>query len=142
MALYADTCVLLSLFYRDSGTDAALRWLDTSGDEVIVISGWTLTEFASASGILARRGSISTELHRAGNERFQQFVQARLVVESISPADFERARGWLLDFNTGLRAGDALHLAVCSRLGAALCTADDMLIRAARAHKLGIRRLG
>lgn len=142
MALYADTCVLLSLFFRDSGTHAALRWLDAANSDTIVVSGWTLTEFASSSGILARRGDISADLHRVANERFEQFVAARLAVECVSPADHERARNWLLDFRSGLRAGDALHLAVCARLGAQLCSADDALIRAAQEHKLVTYRLG
>ena len=38
MALYADTCILLPLFFRDANTDAALAWLEASGSETILIS--------------------------------------------------------------------------------------------------------
>ena len=38
MALYADTCILLPLFFRDASTDAALAWLEASASETILIS--------------------------------------------------------------------------------------------------------
>ena len=136
MALYADTCILLPLFFRDASTDAALAWLEASGSETILISPWTRTEFASAAGIMARRGDISANLHREGLERFDRLVSARLAVEAVDTTDFDRARGWIADYHSGLRAGDALHLAVCMRLSATLCTADDTLARAA--DKVGV----
>lgn len=136
MALYADTCILLPLFFRDASTEAALAWLEGAGNETILTSPWTRTEFASAAGIMARRGDITAELHRQGLERFDRLVSARLAVEAIDTADFDRARAWLTDFRSGLRAGDALHLAVCMRLSATLCTAHDTLARAA--EKLGV----
>jgi len=46
---YADTCLLVSLFFRDAGTDAALAWLHAAGVEPIMASHWSLTEFSSAA---------------------------------------------------------------------------------------------
>lgn len=73
MVRYADTCVLLSLFFRDSGSTAALQCLNARGSDRIATSHWTLAEFMSAAGIMARRGDISSELHREGIARFQRF---------------------------------------------------------------------
>ena len=39
---YAHTCLLLSLIYRDSGSEAALAWLEQVGTEKILIGHWTL----------------------------------------------------------------------------------------------------
>lgn len=130
MVWYADTCVLLSLFFRDPGSQAALAWLEAAGSETIMITPWTRTEFASAAGIMARRGGISADLHRDGLTRFERFVDARLAVEAVDTADFDRARVWIADYRSGLRAGDALHLAACIRLNALLCTADATLAKA------------
>lgn len=141
MALYADTCILLPLFFRDTSTEAALAWLEAAGDETILITPWTRTEFASAAGIMARRGDISAALHQEGLARFDRLVSARLAVEPIDGADFERARNWIADHRSGLRAGDALHLAVCARLNAKLCTADATLARAATEVGVTVHRV-
>lgn len=141
MASYADTCILLSLFFRDAGSEAALAWLEAAGSETILITPWTRTEFASAAGIMARRGDISAGLHAEGLRRFERFVAARLAVEAVDTADFDRASAWIADFSRGLRAGDALHLAVCARLNAQLCTADETLAQAALAVGVGVRTL-
>ena len=81
MVRYADTCLLLSLFFRDSGTDAALDWLERAGTEPIAISHWTHTEFASAAGIMTRRGDLSPALHAEGLARFDAFATARLITD-------------------------------------------------------------
>lgn len=141
MMVYADTCILLSLFFRDTHTDAALRWLTEASSETLVITPWTRAEFASAAGILARRGDISPTLHREALERFDHFVTSRLSVEAVATADFDRAGQWMCDYRTGLRAGDALHLAVCVRLNAQVCTADESLIRVARSLGLTVRSM-
>ncbi|ENO74907.1 MULTISPECIES: type II toxin-antitoxin system VapC family toxin [unclassified Thauera] len=100
------------------------------------------TKFASAAGIMARRGDVSTDLHRKGLERFDKLVSARLAVEAVDTADFDCARGWIADYRSGLRAGDALHLAVCMRLSATLCTADATLARGADKVGVAVQRVG
>jgi len=42
----------------------------------------------------------------------------------------------------GLRAGDALHLAICARQGAVFCTADKMPDEAAIAFGVKTQRVG
>jgi uncharacterized protein len=128
---YADTCLLLSLIYRDPGSEAALAWLEQVGTGEILISHWALTEFVSAAGIMARRGHIDARLHREGLAHCRRFVAARLQVETPISADFERAAVWLEDHASGLRAGDALHLSIAARVGAVLCSADKTLLAAA-----------
>lgn len=142
MLRYADTCILLSLIFRDSGTEAALEWLERTGAESVMISHWTLTEFVSAAGIMARRAALSPALHREGLGKLRRFTAARLTVVSPAAMDFERASVWLEDHRSGLRAGDALHLAICARQGFTLITADAALAQAAETHALAVERIG
>lgn len=142
MIRYADTCILLSLIFRDSGTEAALEWLERTGTESIIISHWTLTEFVSAAGVMARRGDLPPTLHREGLGRLRRFMAARLTVVSPTTMDFERASIWLEDYRSGLRAGDALHLATCARQGFTLTTVDETLAQAAETHALAVERIG
>lgn len=141
MALYADTCILLSLFFRDTGTPVALDWLDGAATEKIVITPWTRAEFASADGIMTRRGDISPALHHEGLARFNRLIDARFIVESLVNADFDRATTWIADYRNRLRAGDALHLAACARLNAKLCTTDVALADAAAAIGMEVHRM-
>lgn len=138
---YADTCLLLSLHLPDPGTPAALSWLEAAGNAPIMASHWGLAEFASALGIIARRGDISPETHTAAMARFRRFTADRLSIEPPEAADFERAAVWLERFETGLRAADALHLAICARRSATLCTADAPLARAAESFGIRVQRV-
>jgi uncharacterized protein len=134
---YADTCLLLSLFFRDTGTDAALAWLRAAGVEPIMASHWSLTEFSGAAGLGARAGRIAPKLQREALAKFRRFAAGRLTLTPPEPADFERAAALLDHYTTGLRSGDALHLAICARQGAVFCTADKSLAEAAIA--LGVK---
>ena len=128
---YADTGLLLSLIYRDAGSEAALAWLEHAGTGEILSSHGSLTEFVSAAGIMARHGEIDARLHREGIAHCRHFVAARLQVEPPNAADFERAAVWMEDYASGLRAEDALHLSIAARVGAIVCSADNTLLAAA-----------
>jgi predicted nucleic acid-binding protein len=138
---YADTCLLVSLFFRDAGTDAALRWLDAAGAEPIMLSHWSLTEFSGAAAIKARTGSITSKLHREALAKFRHFAANRLTLISPEPADFQMSAALLDRFEDGLRSGDALHLAICARHRATLCTADKKLADAAMAMNMKAERI-
>ncbi|MDN5752762.1 MAG: type II toxin-antitoxin system VapC family toxin [Nitrosospira sp.] len=139
---YADTCLLVSLFFRDSGTDAALTWLQVAGVEPVMASHWSLTEFSSAAGLRARAGQITPKLHREALAKFRRFAAKRLILIPPKSADFEHAAVLLDHFESGLRAGDALHLVICIRQGATLCTADNTLAEAAVALGIETKKVG
>jgi predicted nucleic acid-binding protein len=130
---YVDTSLLVSLHIHDQGTGAALNWLESVGSEPILTSQGALVEFASALGILVRRRDISLELHHAALDRLRRLTAVRLTMEVPEAEDFRRAAGWLERAELGLRAGDAIHLAICARCAATMCTADVGLARAAEA---------
>lgn len=139
---YADTCLLLSLHVADGGTPAALNWLEETGAAPIMASHWTVAEFVSGLGIIARRGEIDRKTHAATLARFRTFAAERLSMEPPEASDFERAASWLERFAAGLRAADALHLAICARRSALLCTADQTLVRAAETFGVRALRIG
>jgi uncharacterized protein len=137
--VYADTCLLVSLFLRDSGTEAALAWLNESASQRIMASHWSLTEFSSAASTLARQKSITPKLHAESMRRFRGFAAQRLTLEPPLPADFERASAMVEHCATGLRAGGAVHLALCARLNATLCTADKVMAKAAKSLSINVQ---
>jgi uncharacterized protein len=134
---YVDTCLLVSLFLQDEGYPAAERWLAGSAGNALWISHWVLLEFAGAVGLRLRRGDLDPRRAEAIHGELEEFRRDRLALLEPTGEDFLMARGWLLgDPSSGLRSGDALHLALASRSALPLVSADQRLVQAA--GQLGI----
>ena len=69
-------------------------------------------------------------------KNFRNFAAQRLTLEPASALDFEYATRLIDHTERGLRAGDALHLALCQRLNATIFSADKVMLITAK--KLGI----
>ena len=70
-----------------------------------------------------------------------RFAAARLTSDSPAVADVDRASIGIENDQSGLRAGDALHLAICARNASTLCTADETLASAAVTLGLPVARV-
>lgn len=136
--LYLDTSVLVPLFVPEPESPAVRAWFDTKAAETLAISDWTLTEFASAMGIKVRDKGLKPDQARKACALMQQLATGSLRVLTPTRHDYSRAAEHLGHHALGLRAGDALHLAVAENEGAAcLYTLDRRLLAAGR--KLGIK---
>ena len=67
---------------------------------------------------------------------FKKLVRDYCQVAHVNRSHFDAATGFLANHELGLRAGDALHLAIAVDNDASLCTLDRRLLEAAKA--LGI----
>lgn len=134
MRRYLDTSLLVAALIREAGTPAAKAYLSSCGGEPLLISRWAVTEFSSALALKVRTGTIDTSEQTAALIMFQRFVTLRLQIANIDPVDFELAAAMSDDSAVPLRAGDALHLAVCKRLGTRLATFDAGMVTAANHH--------
>ena len=138
--LYPDTCVLVSLFHGDSGYAAAESWLAAALLQQIWISHWVVLEFAQATAARLRRGELPATKAAALQPAFEAFRQERLALLEPCGRDFLLARDWLQsDSVSGLRAADALHLALAQRQGLRLVSADHALVRGAQ--QLGLEAM-
>ena len=128
-----DTCLLVSLFHDDRGYPAAEAWLTQVKDRDLWISHWVLLEFASATALRQRRGELVISRIEALQEALEHFRNERLGMVEPRGDDFLLARAWVQELSkSGLRAADALHLAVAHRHGLTLVSADRTLVTAAR----------
>lgn len=135
--IYLDTSVLGSIFFRETGAEDLLRRLEALSKSGLRISAWSLTELPSVGAIKQRVGLIDTVTRQNAMATFQRFASGNLQLSEVDPADF-RAAAALIDGSINLRAGDALHLAIARRLGAAFMTLDKRQAGAARALGLKI----
>lgn len=134
---YTDTSVLLALFLHEIKTADAWNWLKSMQGTPLSASHWTLTEFSSALGVKARMRAIKEPERQQTLAAFQRFASARLAIVAPIPEDFSRAAELCDRWSLGLRAGDALHIAIAERFGWMICTLDQGMLGAARA--IGIR---
>ncbi len=134
--VYVDTSVLAPLFLHEPHSKAAADWYTNEKSE-LVAAAWCVTEFASALGIKQRRGAIDAQQAQAAWARFERMVAADLRMFAVLPANFHRAAELLLDAASGLRAGDALHLACAEAAGAKrIVTLDGVMSRNAQRLKI------
>ena len=130
--IYLDTSVLGAIFFRESNAVLVFRQVKAARSRGLVISACTLTEMESVGAIKERTGTVDHATRQLALSRFHRFVASNLTLVEIEPADF-RSAVVLIEGPGGLRAGDALHLALAKRLSADLATLDHRLADAAPA---------
>ena len=133
---YVDTSMLVSALTNENATATCQRWLAQVAPGELAISDWVVTEFSSALALKLRTGQLNVE-HRADClAEFSRLIEESFHIIAISRQDFRSAARYTDMHETGLRAGDALHLAICANHGFKLVTIDQTLATAAT--KLGV----
>ncbi len=128
--LYLDASAVVAAFVREPATERIQDFLQEQGAEQLAISGWVLTEVSSALALKMRTGAIEADLFASAHDRVRLFASGVMKL-GIVETDFERAAALCRRPDLGLRAGDALHLAVAVAHGCALATLDKRLSAAA-----------
>jgi predicted nucleic acid-binding protein len=133
--IYADTSVIVPLFAREAATPRVKAWF-AALNEPLVGSDWLIPEFASAIALKVRTRQLSPDQALAIHQLFDEFLEGGLRVLPVSRSAYALAASWVKAHEQGLRAGDALHLAVAQEAGAAVAALDELLN--ANARRLGI----
>ena len=116
MACYVDTSVWVALLGREATAPRVARWM--AQGLFMVTAQWTSVEVASALGIKARRGELTQEMVSGICQAFRKLMaMGGVSMEVNERTDFQEAALLCEQVSHGLRAGDALHLAVAQRVG-------------------------
>ena len=102
----------------------------------LAISGWVVAEVSSALALKVRAGQLDLGTRARADDTWRELRQESLVELAVPPEAWELAAQFARQHQLGLRAGDALHLAVAS-LGNHSVATLDLGMRSA-ALELGI----
>ncbi|TXT24484.1 MAG: hypothetical protein FD134_1540 [Gallionellaceae bacterium] len=134
--VYADTGVIVPLLTTEPKTQAVTAWFAGLRDAP-VCSDWLLAEFYSALSIKLHTGQISEAYAKRVRKEFEALADGGLRIVPVSRNAFRQAAKMVQQHAHGLRAGDALHLAVALELEASqLATLDTTLAANAKRHKI------
>ena len=119
-AIYLDTSVLMALLCPEPETACVRLWFGRSDAADIVSSPWSRSELFSALSVKQRMRQLDQE----------KVIQARA-------KGLDQAAAWCTDAASGLRAPDALHLAIAQRVGCNTLASFDFIMQQA-ARRIGI----
>lgn len=126
MTRYLDTSLLVAALTNEAGTRRAQAWLGEQVDR-LAISDWVAAEFSSALSIKLRSRQLGLSQRAEALAGFARLSAESLLMLPVTTLQFRTAARFADQHALGLRAGDALHLAICADYGAILCTLDRRL---------------
>lgn len=130
MSHYLDASALVSIFYEDAHSGTALAQL--GGMQRLLVSDFAAAEFAAAIARLHRMARLDVGEAEAIFSNFDRWNGSRTVRVGAMPPDMATAAQLVRRLALGLRAPDALHIAIAGRVRATLVTFDQRMAAAAR----------
>jgi predicted nucleic acid-binding protein len=139
--LYLDTSFVAPLVLNEDASPQVEAFLAKQAAGGLAVSQWTRVEFCSLVAREVRMKHLNTQTAEAVIAEFEALVQESCQVWLPSAADYNLARTLLARFDSGLRGGDALHLAIARNHGAdKVLTLDEGLLKAAKLLKIPAAR--
>lgn len=139
--LYFDTSFLTPLVRQEATSAKVEQLVRRLPVGELAVSHWTTVEFSSLLAIHIRMGGLTADVARSINAAFDTLIDGSFVVLLPDADDFKRAREYLGHHNTGLRAGDALHLAIAgNRRAETIFSLDKTFLTAGRFLGLPVSR--
>jgi len=127
--IYLDTSFIVPRYIDEDSSQAVEDVLLTFDLNEIAISYWTYVEFVSMLARRIRMDEIDEDDADQTMAMFEYDMRLSLNVLIPTISDYELAGSFLQKPRTGLRAGDALHLAIAYNNKAKFYTLDKLLVK-------------
>ena len=120
---YVDTSVLIAYLTPEAGSAVAKAFMLSAG-EPLAISSWCALELLSALGVKLRTKQLTDAQAKDVIDVYMRLVSPQFRRLAVLDVDHRNAALLLGGWQTALRAGDALHLAIAAGHGATVFTLD------------------
>jgi predicted nucleic acid-binding protein len=128
---YFDTSFLIPLFLNEETSSRVDRFIRGQQPGDLAISQWTRVEFSAVIGRQVRLGKLTPEAALDVDHQFDAIAASSFLILVPNAGDLELSKQFLRRYDIGLRAGDALHLAIASNHSArAIYSLDRGLVKA------------
>ncbi|NYT40041.1 type II toxin-antitoxin system VapC family toxin [Sphingomonas sp. R-74633] len=141
MSYYLDTSAVVAALVAEPHSPAVLAWLEAIEPGTVFISDWSHTEVASALSLKVRTGALTLELRAAAANAWHAMHRSNFPTLAVLPQHFETAARFTSQPDLGLRAGDALHVAIAREGGHRLVTLDREMADAALQLGVPVERI-
>jgi uncharacterized protein len=139
--LYFDTSFLAPLFIAENASDAVEAFVLKVRPGELTTSLWTKLELSSLVARKVRMGELSDSQSEVVRREFNRVLDESFELLVPTAADFTAAARYLEIPKIGLRAGDALHLAIAANHRATrILTLDEGFLKAGKVLKLPVTR--
>jgi uncharacterized protein len=129
--LYFDTSFLVPLVLPEATSGRVSAFVDALPAQEFAVSHWTRVEFSSLLAREVRMGGLDGRKAAEADTQFETMLRESFAIFLPDANDFGLARMYLVHFETGLRAGDALHLAIAgNRQAETIFSLDKALLKA------------
>ncbi len=129
--IYFDTSFLVPLIIPEATSDRISAFVRDLPADRFTVSHWTRVEFSSLLAREVRMGGLDATVAQRADARFEAMLDESFAVLLPDADDFALAKRYLSQYETGLRAADALHLAVANNHRAeAIYSLDKALLKA------------
>lgn len=139
--IYLDTSFVAPLVLAEDTSDAVEALVLKLNPGELATSAWTQVELASLVSRMLRMGDLSGVRAEAVRREFDRILGESFEILQPAAPDFAAAVKYLEFPKAGLRAGDALHLAIAANHGARrILTLDGGFLDAGKLLKLPVSR--
>ena len=137
--VYLDTSFVAPLVIAENSSDAVEAFVLKVRPGELTTSMWTQVELSSMVSRKVRMGDLSDSQAEVVRREFDRVLGESFEILAPTAADFAAAAKYLESPKTGLRAGDALHLAIAANHRAKrILTLDQGFVEAGRLLKLPV----
>ena len=131
MTIYFDTSVLVALLTREARSPDVRARVNGPAEQ-FATSNWVRAEFSAALSMKFRTRQITGDERTISEREFRRLLRESLVRITVRNRHFLDAAALAARSSSGLRAGDALHLAIAADQDATVWTLDKAMAKAAK----------
>ena len=137
--VYLDTSFVAPLVIAENSSDAVEAFVMKVKPGELTTSMWTQVELAGLVSRKVRMGELSDSQAEVVRREFDRVLGESFEILAPTAADFAAAAKYLQISKTGLRAGDALHLAIAAnRHAKRILTLDPGFLEAGKLLNLAV----